>query len=146
MNWARMLKRVFNIDMERCPNCGGALKIIAAIEDPPVIAKILTHLNSPALRRAHRRAGLISSRQPEDPTPTLGPLSPEPTKRREITPSGSCGRGNFHKRLGCLTAQERSDTVLFGKRGRLKCLFADQDLTRVRYAANFIRNKKVQTN
>ena len=48
MSWARLLKRVFNIDIEHCPNCGGALKIIAAIEDPPVIAKILTHLNLPA--------------------------------------------------------------------------------------------------
>jgi hypothetical protein len=30
MNWARLLKRVFDIDVEHCPNCGGALKIIAA--------------------------------------------------------------------------------------------------------------------
>ena len=30
MSWARMLKRVFDIDVEHCPNCGGALKIIAA--------------------------------------------------------------------------------------------------------------------
>ena len=44
MNWARLLKRVFDIDIEYCPNCGGALKIIAAIEDPPVIVKILSHL------------------------------------------------------------------------------------------------------
>jgi len=44
MSWARLLKRVFDIDVEHCPNCGGALKIIAAIEDPPVIVKILTHL------------------------------------------------------------------------------------------------------
>ena len=44
MSWARLLKRVFDIDIEHCPNCGGALKIIAAIEDPAVIAKILTHL------------------------------------------------------------------------------------------------------
>ena len=43
-NWARLLKRVFDIDIEYCPNCGGALKIIAAIEDPPVIVKILSHL------------------------------------------------------------------------------------------------------
>jgi hypothetical protein len=44
MSWARLLKRVFDIDIERCPNCGGALKIIAAIEDPPVITKVLAHL------------------------------------------------------------------------------------------------------
>ena len=36
--------RGLDIDIERCPNCGGALKIIAAIEDPPVIVKILSHL------------------------------------------------------------------------------------------------------
>jgi hypothetical protein len=44
VSWARLLKRVFDIDIEHCPNCGGALKIIAAIEDPPVIVKILSHL------------------------------------------------------------------------------------------------------
>ena len=44
MSWARLLKRVFDIDIEHCPHCGGTLKIIAATEDPPVIAKILTHL------------------------------------------------------------------------------------------------------
>jgi hypothetical protein len=30
LSWARLLKRVFDIDIENCPNCGGALKIIAA--------------------------------------------------------------------------------------------------------------------
>jgi hypothetical protein len=30
--------------VEHCLNCGGALKIIAAIDDPPVIDKILSHL------------------------------------------------------------------------------------------------------
>ena len=47
MSWARLLKRVFDIDVEHCPNCGGALKIIAAIEDPPLIVKILSHLGLP---------------------------------------------------------------------------------------------------
>jgi len=36
-----------DIDIEHCPNCGGALKIIAAIEDPPVIVRILIHLGLP---------------------------------------------------------------------------------------------------
>ena len=45
MSWARLLKRVFDLDLERCPNCGaGELKIIAAILQRPVIEKILTHL------------------------------------------------------------------------------------------------------
>jgi hypothetical protein len=36
---------VFDIDMQRCPNGGtGALKIIAAILERPVIEKIPTHL------------------------------------------------------------------------------------------------------
>ena len=47
MSWACLLKRVFDIDIEHCPNCGGRLKIIAAIEDPQVIVKILTHLDLP---------------------------------------------------------------------------------------------------
>ncbi len=45
ISWARLLKRVFDIDMQHCPDCGGgALKIIAAILGQPVIEKILTHL------------------------------------------------------------------------------------------------------
>src|SRR5215471_2653087 len=58
MSWARLLKRVFNVDIEHCPNCGGALKMIAAIEDPPVIAKILTHLGLPS-----RAPGLANERR-----------------------------------------------------------------------------------
>jgi hypothetical protein len=32
--------------IETCPACGGALRIIACIEDPAVINKILTHIES----------------------------------------------------------------------------------------------------
>ena len=42
--WARLLARVFNIDVEICSKCGGRMKIIAAIEDPKVIGKILDHM------------------------------------------------------------------------------------------------------
>ena len=49
ISWARLLKRVFNIDIEVCPKCRGKIKIIAAIEDPKVIKKILDHMNLPSV-------------------------------------------------------------------------------------------------
>ena len=54
LSWAELLKRVFDLDLEHCPNCGGELKIIAAILEQPVIEKILTHLGLQA--RAPPRA------------------------------------------------------------------------------------------
>lgn len=48
MSWAQRLKRVFNIDIETCSECGGAMKVIACIEDPVVIKKILDHLKEKA--------------------------------------------------------------------------------------------------
>ena len=45
IGWARLLKRVFDIDMRRCPSWGaGELKIIAAILERAAIGKIFTHL------------------------------------------------------------------------------------------------------
>jgi len=41
---ARPLNRVFHLDFEHCPNCGGEVKIIAAILERPVIEWILKHL------------------------------------------------------------------------------------------------------
>jgi hypothetical protein len=49
MTWAQRLKRVFNNDVQTCHACGGAVKVIACIEDPVVIEKLLTHLNEKTL-------------------------------------------------------------------------------------------------
>ena len=54
MSWARLLKRAFELDLEHCPNCGGELKIGAAILEAPVIERILTHVGLQA--RAPPRA------------------------------------------------------------------------------------------
>ena len=54
MGWARLLRRVFDIDLEHCAQCGGELKIIAAIEEPAVTVKILTHLGMLARAPARR--------------------------------------------------------------------------------------------
>jgi len=41
LNWARRLKRVFGI--EQCARCGGGLEVIASIEEPELIERILAH-------------------------------------------------------------------------------------------------------
>ena len=48
MSWAQRLKRVFGIDIETCAACGGAVRIIACVEDVQVIEKILAHLDAKA--------------------------------------------------------------------------------------------------
>jgi len=56
MTWAQRLKRVFGIDIETGSPCGGTVRIIACIEDPAIIEKILTHMNAnaPALDATRR--------------------------------------------------------------------------------------------
>ena len=48
MTWMQRLKRVFNLDIETCERCAGQVKIIACIEDPAVIERILAHVNGKA--------------------------------------------------------------------------------------------------
>jgi hypothetical protein len=52
-----LLKRVLDLDLEHCPNCGGELKIIAAILEQPVIEKILKHLGLQARTPPRSPAG-----------------------------------------------------------------------------------------
>jgi len=42
--WAKLLKRVVEIDLEHCPNCGGELTIIGAILEQSVVDKTVTQL------------------------------------------------------------------------------------------------------
>jgi len=60
------LKRVFRIDIETCHRCGGRVRIIACVEDPAVIARILEHLDQ---------------RQPSTVTPTPRSRAPSHTHR-----------------------------------------------------------------
>ena len=48
MTWAQRLKRVFGVEINTCAGCGGKLKVIASIEEPQVIARILAHLEKTA--------------------------------------------------------------------------------------------------
>jgi len=42
--WADLMRRAFETDVLSCPRCGGRMVILATIEDPAVIQRILTHL------------------------------------------------------------------------------------------------------
>jgi hypothetical protein len=50
MSWAQRMRRVFAIDISRCPRCGGQLRVIAVITDPRVIMAILAHIEPRAAR------------------------------------------------------------------------------------------------
>jgi hypothetical protein len=44
-NWARLIKKIYEVDPLVCPKCNGVLTIISFLEDPAVIKRILVHLN-----------------------------------------------------------------------------------------------------
>ena len=44
MRWAQRLKRVFGIDVESCVRCGKSVRVIASIEEPALIERILVHV------------------------------------------------------------------------------------------------------
>jgi hypothetical protein len=41
------MRHTFGVDVLACPRCGGRMRVVATIEDPVVIRKILTHLGLP---------------------------------------------------------------------------------------------------
>ena len=93
LSWASLLKRVFAVDLEHCPNCGGELKIMAAILEAPVIEKILMHLG---LQAGHRLAHQPVARRCRRPDP----LDPSLFKR-----PGTAGRG-----IACVCASQDRGT------------------------------------
>ena len=42
--WADLMRRAFEADVLASPKCGGRMTVLATIEDPAVIQRILTHL------------------------------------------------------------------------------------------------------
>jgi hypothetical protein len=47
VDWAKLLRRSFEIDVLSCPRCGSRMRFIAEITDPEVIRKILEHVGEP---------------------------------------------------------------------------------------------------
>jgi len=47
LSYAQLLSRVFEKDIGACQRCGGPLWLIACVDAPEAISKILTHLGLP---------------------------------------------------------------------------------------------------
>jgi hypothetical protein len=45
------MRRAVDLDVLRCPRCAGRMQLIATIEDPGVIQRILSHLGLPVRGR-----------------------------------------------------------------------------------------------
>ncbi len=53
-NWARLIQKIYEVDPLLCPKCSSEMRVIAFIEDPDVIKKILKHLDLWVIKRKPR--------------------------------------------------------------------------------------------
>ena len=67
--WAELMRRSMGLDVLACARCGGRLRLIAVIDDPAVVERVLRHLALPPE---------IPAAQParEPPVPLLADASP----------------------------------------------------------------------
>jgi hypothetical protein len=45
--WANLMRRAFDFDVLACPRCGGRMRLLATIDNPTVVRRILTSLGLP---------------------------------------------------------------------------------------------------
>jgi hypothetical protein len=62
-SWARLLRKLLEVDPLLCARCGGRMRVVAFITDPAVVDRILRHLASP-------RSKAVDPFQPRPPPPT----------------------------------------------------------------------------
>jgi hypothetical protein len=105
MSGARRLKRVFGIEIESGARGGGKLAIIASIEEPEVIAKMLAPLED-----AGRR--LLSGSRPSDSCAGLARRARGPIE---------AGAGTLGRRVGTLNFLSAGMPASSSTRGRSAC-------------------------
>ncbi|MFC1887053.1 hypothetical protein ACFLZM_08370, partial [Thermodesulfobacteriota bacterium] len=62
-NWARLIQKIYEVDPLVCPRCFSKMRVIAMIEDPIVIKKILKHLDLWEIKRKPRP---VANAPPDD--------------------------------------------------------------------------------
>src|SRR5262249_62279937 len=60
-SWPDLVRHTFAVTVLTCPRCGGRMRVLATIEDPVVVRRILTHLGRPRSRRPGRRPPTCST-------------------------------------------------------------------------------------
>ena len=96
IRWAVLLPRIYDVLPLFCPACGGEMRILTFLTDPPVVSAILLHLEPGPPRNAciawgeglpHKPPPLSPARRPPqndlltgllDQTPAFDPAEPEP--------------------------------------------------------------------
>ena len=79
IRWAVLLARIYEVLPLLCPACGGSMRILAFLTDPPVVSAILLHLDLP-----HRPPTVAPARGPPqgdfliDQTATFDPTDADP--------------------------------------------------------------------
>jgi len=63
------MRRALDLDVLRCPRCADRMELLATIDDPAVIPRILAHLELPGGRDDPKRAPAVSP--PQDDQPVL---------------------------------------------------------------------------
>lgn len=70
--WARLIRKVYEADPLQCPKCKGPMRVIALIDDPGVVRRILEHLGLWAPEPAERDP---PAQAPEWPANAVIPLT-----------------------------------------------------------------------
>jgi hypothetical protein len=91
IRWAILLSRIYDVLPLLCPACGGEMRILTFLTDPPVVSAILLHLDLP-----HKPPPLSPARGPPqsdlltgllDQTPAFDPAEPDPVPDFEFDQS-----------------------------------------------------------
>jgi len=87
--WAQLLARIYEVLPLLCPSCGGQMRILAFLTDPPVVRSILIHLDLP-----DRPPPVAPARGPPqgdfllDQSPEIDPIEAEPAPEYDFDQSG----------------------------------------------------------
>ena len=88
-NWARLIQKIYEVDLLVCPSCRGGMRVIAVIEEQEVIRKILTHLGLWQIKArprpvAHAPPELAAAPFDDWPTPSADDYLTDPLYPDEV--------------------------------------------------------------